>query len=128
MEAWMTRPPQILWIDCSAAAAAGMVMLLARTALSRWYQLPVTLIGLLGAVNLGYAGGSFMLARARRRPRWTLLTLVAANAGWAAVCLLLALTLHRQASWLGTTHLVVEAGFVATLAAIEWRQRRILAP
>jgi len=127
MEAWMTRPPQILWIDCSAAATAGMVMLLARTALSRWYQLPVALIRLLGVVNLGYAAGSFALARAHVRPRWALLALIAANAGWAAACLVLAWRTRHHASRLGTTHLVAEAGFVATLAAIEWQQRRALA-
>jgi len=127
LEALMVRVPPMLWIDCSAAATVGAVVLLAQHALSQWHQLPLELIQFLGIVNLSYASGAFMLARARNRPRWAVLALVVANAGWAVVCLALALGVHRQASWLGTTHLVAEALIVACLAAVEWRQRHTLA-
>ena len=49
--------------------------------------------------------------------------LVAANATWAGVCLMLAMRFGATASVFGLTHLIIEGLIVGGLAALEWRVR-----
>jgi len=104
-------------------------------ALSGWlsgpdglYGLPQPLLQFIGATNLAYACYSFSLARWRRRPLEAVRLLVLANGLWAGGCLTLAGRLGAQASGFGLAHLLGEALFVGSLAALEWRYRWLLAP
>jgi hypothetical protein len=118
---------RVLWVDCTAAAIAGVTVLALSGWLSRLHLLPQELLLFIGAANLLYGSYSFTLARRVERPIILIKLLVYANAAWVVVCLGLAVTFWDQASPFGLAHLVGEAIFVGGLAAIEWRQRHQLA-
>jgi hypothetical protein len=117
---------KLLWIDCGAAALAGVAMLTLGAWLSGLYGLPRRLLLFMGAVNLLYASYSFTLATRSRRPRSLIHLLVFANLGWAAVCLVLEVVFARSATVFGIAHFVGEAIFVGGLASLEWKWREQL--
>lgn len=119
--------PALLWVDCTAGALAGLAGLVLSGWLSNLYRLPQNLLLFIAAVNLLYACCSFALARRARRPLHLIQLLACANAAWVPVCLALAMTYWHRASWFGIAHLVGEAIFVGSLAAMEWRARHRLA-
>lgn len=116
----------VLWIDCGAALLAGATVLVLFAWLAELYALPRHMLVGMGVANLAYGTFSWSLARRARRPRALLVLLVAANATWAALCVLAAVRLAGTASGFGLAHLVGEGLFVGTLAALEWRQREQL--
>ena len=118
---------KLLWVDCTAAAIAGVAVLALSRWLSRLYGLPRGLLRFTGAVNLLYGCYSFTLARRARRPMHLIERLVVANAAWAVVCVGLAAAFWKQARRFGRAHLLGEALFVGALAAMEWKQREQLA-
>ena len=113
----------LLWVDCIAGALVGVMAL----ALSGWLStlggLPRGLYLATGAANLLYGAYSFSLAVRVRRSMTGIVALVAANASWAVVCVILAVTFWDGATVLGRAHLVLEGVFVGRLAALEWRWR-----
>ncbi len=119
---------KLLWIDGLAAGAAGiLVMLLTATGwLSVWYQLSQGFLYGLAAVNLIYACYSLPLAMRAERPRSFIVLLVAGNASWAVVCMILAFFFRETSSLFGLIHLVAEGLFVGGLAYLEWRWRDLL--
>lgn len=120
--------PRLLWLDGLAAASAGLLVLGFSQGLSSLYGLPVPLLQFLAVVNLLYGSYSLGLACWPRRPRACILLLVLANTIWAGFCVRLALQQSGTASAFGLAHLLGEALFVGTLAALEWRYRKLLAP
>lgn len=116
----------LLWIDCTAAALAGVTVLMLNGWLSRLHALPPGLLLFIGAVNVVYACYSFTLATRARRPKPLINLLVFLNLAWTAVCLGLAATFAESASPFGVGHLVGEAVFVGGLACLEWRWREQL--
>ena len=118
---------RLLWVDCTAAAIAGVVVLMLSGWLSDLHALPQRLLLFVGAVNLLYGMYSFSLARQTHRPMYLIKILVFANAFWMVVCVGLATAYWGQASLFGLAHLLGEGIFVGGLAAMEWRQRHQLA-
>lgn len=118
---------RLLWIDGSAALAAGTFVLLARRVLATSYAMPLDVITAVGLVNVGYAAFSLTLASRSRRPLALVVTLAAANATWACVCVWIALRYQHIATAPGLAHVLFEAAFVAALAMLEWRYRTALA-
>ena len=116
----------LLWIDCTAGALAGVAVLMLSGWLSHLHALPRELLLLIGAVNVLYACYSFTLATQTRRPKPLINLLVFANVAWTAVCLGLAVTFAGSATLFGMGHLVGEAVFVGGLAGLEWRWRKQL--
>jgi hypothetical protein len=116
----------LLWVDGTAGAIAGVLVLLLGGWLSRLHGLPVELLQLIGVVNLGYGSYSLALASRARRPFAAIVLLVAANAIWAVICLQWAVTYAGSATLFGMGHLVGEGIFVGGLAALEWRLREQL--
>ncbi len=121
------RSSRLLWVDCTAAALAGALVLALNGWLGRLYALPLDLLHVLGAVSLVYAAYSFSLARRADRTVLQVEVLVYANAFWVVVCLGLALYFWARASVFGIAHLIVEAVFVGVLAVQEWGERVRLA-
>ncbi len=117
---------RLLWVDCIAAALAGVTVLLFSGWFSHLYALPRGLLLLIGAVNLMYASYSFSLAVRAKRPKHLINLLVFANLTWAAVCLGLAVAFSDSATLFGVGHLVGEAIFVGGLASLEWSRREHL--
>lgn len=117
---------QLLWVDGLAAATAGTVVLLALDELSALHRLPPEFLARTGWVNLAYAAFSLSLAARRERPLALIALLVLANALWALACARWAFAFSGAASGFGLAHLLGEASFVGTLAALEWRWRRAL--
>jgi hypothetical protein len=116
---------KLLWIDCTAAALAGVAMLLLADWLSRLYAVPREVVVGNAAVNLLYGAYSFSLAVRRQRPRALILLLIGANAGWGVVCLTGAAVAAAAAlaSPFGVAHLIGEGLFVGGLAVQEWVNR-----
>lgn len=122
-----TSPVGWLWVDCSAGAIVGVLVLAFSGGLARLHGLPEGVLVVLGTANLLYAAYSWSLARSPRRTVRQIEVLALANAAWGVVCIGLALRYWAVASAFGFVHLFGEAVFVAVLAAIEWRQRHRLA-
>lgn len=118
---------KILWLDCTAALIAGVLVLAFSGWLSRLHGLPQSVLLFVGMANLVYAAYSSSLARQRQRPLVLIKLLVCANALWSGVCLALLAAYWAQVSLFAVAHLLGEAVFVAWLAAMEWRQRFRLA-
>jgi hypothetical protein len=115
---------KLLWVDCTAAALAGVAVLALSGWLSRLYGLPRNLLLFIGGVNLLYGCYSFSLARRARRPRYLINLLVFANLAWAVVCVGLAVGVFwAHATPFGFGQLIGEAFFVGGLAALEWKHR-----
>ena len=118
--------PKLLWVDCSAAAMAGVFVLALSGWLSGFHGLPRSLLIFVGAVNLLYGAYSFSLAvRVERSPALIKL-LVCGNACWAIACVVLATSFLGRATVFGLAHLYGEAILVGGLAALEWHQRHHL--
>jgi hypothetical protein len=117
----------LLWVDCTAAALAGVTVIALSGWLSRLEGLPREVLLFTGVVNLLYASYSFSLAIRAERPMALIKALVFANLGWVPVCLGLAVVFREQATVFGFAHLVGEAVFVGGLAVLEWTQRDRLA-
>jgi hypothetical protein len=116
----------LLWVDCTAGALAGVAVLMLSGWLGGLYALPRGLLLFTGAVNVLYASYSFTLAIRSTRPKSLILLLVFANLAWAVVCLGLAVVFAGSATLFGVGHLVGEAVFVGGLAGLEWRWRERL--
>lgn len=119
----MRIAPNVLWIDCTAAALAGSAVLLLGRWLGGLYGLPPNLLFFMGSVNLLYACYSFTLAILVMRRKCMIVLLVAGNLSWALVCLGLVVTFFGAATMFGVGILVAEAVFVSMLALLEWRYR-----
>lgn len=117
---------RLLWLDCSAGAIVGVIVIAFSAWLSRWEGLPREILLFTGAVNLLYASYSFSLAVRAERTMRSIKLLVFANLAWVPVCLGLALFFRGQATVFGLAHLVGEAIFVGGLALLEWTQREQL--
>jgi len=113
----------LLWIDCTAGALVGFVVLLFTAQLSQLQALPHDLLLFMGAANVLYASFSFFLATRSKRPKPLIKLLVVANGFWSLVCVCLAVVFANTATFLGLGHLIAEAIFVGSLAAQEWKWR-----
>lgn len=120
----MTNARQnVLWVDCTAGAVAGSLMLLLLPWITRLYALPRWLLLFIGAANLLYAAYSFTLAAWPGRSPALINLLIAANLTWSGLCLWLMFIFGPSATIFGTIHLGAEAVFVGALAIVEWRWR-----
>ena len=117
---------RLIWTDGSAAALAGVTVLLLSGWLSDLHRLPRALLLLIGVVNLVYASYSLTLARRAQRGPALIVLLVLGSSVWAVLCLRWAFVFSDTASFFGLAHLVVEGLFVGGLAYLEWRWRGLL--
>lgn len=122
----MIWPRRLLWIDAGAGLTAGIIVLLAATWLSTWYNLPLWMLHTMGVANLVYGAYSLQLAMRQRRPRIMIGLLILGNATWVVICLIWAFMFSNTASIWGLCHLTGEALFVGFLASLEWRWRELL--
>ena len=116
----------LLWLDCSAGAIVGALVLPLAGWLSRLEGLPREVLLFTGVANLLYAALSFSLAVRRVRPMRLLTLLVVANLVWVPVCVGLAVFFGGQATPFGFAHLLGEVCFVGGLAVLEWIHRHQL--
>lgn len=119
----MRLSTSLLWIDCTGALVAGIVVLTLSGWLSTLYRLPLGLVITMGIANLVYGGFSFSLARRRMRPRALLRVLVAANLCWALFCAMTTVMVATRASYFGLAHLILEGMYVGGLGMLEWTHR-----
>lgn len=121
----MNIQKNILWIDCGAAALAGMFVLLAAQWLSPLYHLPKKVIIFIGCVNLLYTCYSFLLANYKKRSILLINMLVVANSMWGLICLIMVWMFWQEITIFAIIHILGEAFFVSSLARLEylWRQQ-----
>jgi hypothetical protein len=120
-------PPRWLWIDCTAGAVVGVLVIALSDWLSRLEGLPRDVLLFTGVANLVYASYSFSLAVRSKRPMPFITALVVANLAWVPVCLGLLIAFSESVTPFGMAHLIGEAIFVGALAVAEWRDRERLA-
>jgi hypothetical protein len=114
----------ILWVDCTAALLAGLIVLSLSAPIADLYAMPRALVVGMGLANACYGTFSLSLA-ARAHPPSSLVVLLAlANATWAVLCAVAASALWGTASYFGLAHLVGEGLFVGALARLEWTRLR----
>ena len=116
----------ILWIDCTAAASAGLIVLLAVPWLSQLYHLPKEIIIFVGCVNLLYACYSFTLANYKKRTLFLINILVIANSIWVLVCLIMLWQFWQEMTIFAVIHIAGEVVFVGALARLEYQWRHQL--
>jgi hypothetical protein len=121
---WISR---VLWIDGLAGLSAGVALVVLRGWVIAQYGFPPEIVTAIAMANLSYGTYGVTLALWRRRRVGAVAALAVANALWAMVCVSLVVRLADQATPLGTFILLFEAAFVATLAVLEWRNRKALA-
>ena len=114
---------RLLWVDCTAGALVGIVVIALSGWLSDLEAIPREVLLFTGVVNVLYACFSFSLAIRPERPMRLIKLLVFANLAWVPVCLGLAVFFRGQATALGLAHLIGEAFFVGGLALLEWKHR-----
>ena len=119
----LNKYTHLLWIDCSAGAVVGVVVVTLHDWLSQWYALPLNILLFTGIINVLYACYSFSLAVRKKRSRTSILILIIANFAWVPVCLYLASIYWTTATLFGLGHLILEAFFVGGLAYLEWRYK-----
>lgn len=112
---------RILWVDCTAGAIGGIVMLLVSGWLAPHFGLPHGVLLTTAAFNLAYAAFSFSLALSRAPSRALLKTLVVANFAWTVVCIVIAARYASAQSVLGVVYILLEGLVVGALAAVEAR-------
>ena len=118
--------PKLLWIDCLGGLIAGAIVLALAGWLAPLEGLPREVLVFTGAMNLLYGSYSLSLVLRQRRSRAAVYALIAANAVWLPVCLILAAVFWETATVFGLLHLMGEGVYVGGLAAVEWRQRERL--
>jgi hypothetical protein len=112
----------LLWLDCTAAGVAGLLVLAISPWLAPLYELTQSRVVALALVNLLYASFSFTLARnPGLRSAWVY-ALAAANVAWA--CLLVFLSTQIPMSRWGLAHFLGEALFVGGLGLLELRAQK----
>ncbi len=118
---------KILWLDCYGALLAGIVVLAASAWLADWYNLPLSLVIVLGIANIVYGAYSFSLATRRHRPLFLIQVLAVANILWAINCVILFGIWRESVSLFGSIHLLGEGAYVGVLGLLEWRWQNTLA-
>lgn len=122
----MPTPHRLLWIDCTAGALVGVLIIALSGWLSELEGLPQSVLLFTGVVNLLYASYSFSLAVRAVRPMHLIKLLVVANLAWVPVCITLVVYFRETITVFGILQLLGEAVFVGGLALLEWRHRELL--
>ncbi|NNP67614.1 hypothetical protein [Acinetobacter sp. Ac_5812] len=117
---------QILWVDCTAAASAGLIVLFAGEWFSQLYHLPKHVVIFIGCINLLYACYSFALANYKKRSLLLINILVIVNSIWVVVCLLMLWRFWQEMTIFAMIHIAGEAVFVGALARLEFQWRHQL--
>jgi hypothetical protein len=110
---------QILLMDAAVSAATGLAMAALAPALSGLLDLPSPLLVGAGLVLLPYAASLVFLGTRDLLPRWTVWSVVALNAAWAADCLLLLTTGWVEPNALGMAFVILQAAAVAIFAELQ---------
>lgn len=115
----------LLWVDGSAGATVGILVVAFRGWLAELQGFPANLALFMGLANLAYAGSSTTLAAlatgGRTPSRRAIWLLVIANAGWALVCGVILATTWTFATTFGRALVTFEGLFVGSLAFVEHR-------
>lgn len=116
---------RLLTLDSAGGLIAGTLVIALHQPLSQWEDLPPALLLVTGAANILYglySGRLAYLARCDHPLHPTALRfLVAANAFWTLVCLILTALFWSRATVWGVVHLVGEGIYVGVLAWVESR-------
>lgn len=113
---------KLLWADGIAALLSGLIVFTFNEKIAKLLSLPENLLTTMSIVSLGYSSFSLYLAQSKSNSKRSITILVVANLAYAIFCAVLLLFLYTNTSVLGVIYLILESLFVATLAALEWRQ------
>ena len=119
-------PRHLPWIDAAAGFTVGLAMFLVRDFLVGFYGLSIELLTVIASANVGYSLFGLGLGLSRQRPAPLLYWLICANFMWSVVCVVLAARVWSSATVFGLAHILAEGLFVAGLAFVELRHRRLI--
>lgn len=119
------RVLRILCLDGVPGLLVGPGLWLLRDVLAPLYAMPGSIYEVVASANVAYGCFSSALAlavgRGRRPPLAAVNALAGANAAWAVVCMALLAVRGAEFGVFGLLHVAGEGGYVAVLAALEWR-------
>ena len=115
------RARQLPWFDAASGLSVGILVLALHGPIAQLDQLPEPVVFWMGVANTAYAGFGTALGLLRRA--WLARLLVAANAAWAVVCVVILVRYGGEVSVFGWLHVGGEGLYVLVLAAVEWRYR-----
>ncbi len=110
--------------DAATCAALGLLLVTANGIAARLTGLPVAMLTGTGAFLLGFAGLVAWVATRRVLSRFATLAVIEANAAWVVASVVFALDHMADATPLGRTFVLVQAGAVASIACVEYIVRR----
>lgn len=107
--------------DAVASGALALLQVLGHAPLARLTALPAALLLATGLFLAGYVALLGLMARAGRLPVWLVTLVVAGNIGWALGCMALAGgAAGLAANSLGTAYLLAQAAAVLVFAELEY--------
>jgi hypothetical protein len=110
---------RLIWIDCAAAFVAGLFLLILKSKLAPFFNIPESLLTNMMLVAFVFSCYSFYLANQNPKPKILLKTLVFGNAMYALLCLGLLLSYSKTASVFGIGYFIFDAMIVGFLAIVE---------
>lgn len=115
---------KLLWVDCLAALSAGLFLLLFKSQLSPFFNLPESLLTNLMIVAFCFFCYSFYLANQSSPPKILLKTLVLGNSVYASICLFLLVFFYKTATIFGVIYFIIDVLIVGLLAVLEWKKTK----
>lgn len=113
----------ILHIDGIAGLSVGIILLIFHDWISITYNIPILIVFVFSAANVGYGIYASSLAFSQTRKVFSIALLAVANLLWGVVCLSVVLFYSKTLSLFGIVFICLEGVFVSTLAIYEWHNK-----
>lgn len=117
---------KLVWIDGTAALLSAIVVLVLKSLLSEFLNIPLNLLVLMCIVSFLYAAYSISLALLKEKPVYRIKILITGNIIWSLLCLIFILLQFKTINVFGIIYLSSESIFVAGLAWFEYKQLKLI--
>lgn len=117
---------KLIWLDGTAALLSALFVLVFKSFLSGFLNLPLNLLMLMSIISFLYAAYSISLALSEQKPVYRIKILITGNIIWSLLCLIFILLQFKTINVFGIIYLLGESIFVAGLAWFEYRQLKLI--
>lgn len=117
---------KLIWIDGTAALLSALFVLVFKSFLSGFLNLPLQLLMLMCVISFLYAAYSISLALLKEKPVYRIKILITGNIIWSLLCLIFILLQFNTINVFGIIYLLCESIFVAALAWFEFKQLKLI--
>ena len=113
----------ILHVDGIAGLSVGIILFIFHDWISITYNIPILIVFVFSAANVGYGIYASSLAFSQTRKVFSIALLAFANLLWGVVCLSVVLFYSKTLSLFGIVFICLEGVFVSALAFYEWHNK-----